>query len=131
MVLELVWVAGCHKKDVLVERFSLDESINHDLLKKPVDVNVGVDLIKEKDDFLVGLFPLCESSLGLSHEVQDLLLTDPLVQVEDTEIVGQDISEIVNDGSLANTSLAHYDDRGPDSQSEVDEGQLKEVVSSE
>jgi hypothetical protein len=47
LVLELVWVTGCHKKDVLVERFSLDESINHDLLKKPVDVNVGVDLIKE------------------------------------------------------------------------------------
>jgi hypothetical protein len=53
------------------------------------------------------------------------------VQVEDTEIVGQDISEIVNDGSLANTSLAHNDDRGPDSQSEVYEGELKEVVSSE
>ncbi len=114
-----------------MERFSLDESINHDLLKKPVDVNVSVDLIKEKDDFLIGLFPLCESSLGLSHEVKDLLLTDTLVQVENTEIVGQDISEIVNDGSLANTSLTHNDDRGPDSQSEVDEGQLKEVVSSE
>lgn len=94
-------------------------------------MDVGVNFIEEQDNLPLSFHRVFEGDLSGSHKLKDVFLGNSLVEVENSEVVVEDISEIIYYGGLANTSLAHDYDRLTHTQSQVDECQLDKVVSCE